>query len=78
MPDFIEVSSAQIRCSLCGFYATVDGAVTKAEVNDMTIEIQRMHSRQRHGELTSFSTIVNTYEQPIAPVDIDGRPERQN
>ena len=76
--DTIEIYNAQIRCKLCGFYATIDGAVTAAENEDMGLEIQRMHSRQRHGELTSFATIMNTYETPAAPVDVDGRPERQN
>lgn len=78
MTDVIEVHSAQIRCQLCGFFATVDGAVSLGELTDMTTEIERMHGRQRHGEHTTFATIVNTYDQPTAPFDVDGRPERMN
>lgn len=78
MTDVVKVFNGEVRCLLCGFYATADGAVDQGEIEAMVLEIDRMHGRQRHGEMTSSAVSTDTYEQPTAPTDVDGRPERQN
>jgi hypothetical protein len=76
--DVITIHSSEVRCSLCGFYANLDGAVSEDEITGISLLVEKMHARQRHNEVTSFATTMNTYETPTAPTDVVGRRERMN
>lgn len=78
MEEFVALHSATVVCSTCAFVVHIDGGATEDEMKDLCLQVEKMHSRQRHGDVTAFQTKFGTYDAPNAPTDAQGRPERMN